>query len=164
MLFKMLPPLPDCNSMPLPLWEEPLEFTIVGCTVAALPAETMPLPLEVAVALLADMKKQAQDHGAEFLVTINIPRNQVDEADWDKLRNQYHLDKESSMAYQINEVLSQMTNESGVTFYDPRLDATNWKEDKGILHFPVDGHFNQNGHIFMGEKVADFILSNNLVE
>jgi len=51
----MLPPLPDCNSMPLPLWEEPLEFTIVGCTVAALPAETMPLPLEVAVALLADM-------------------------------------------------------------------------------------------------------------
>ena len=119
---------------------------------------------QLVVALLADMKKQAQDHGAEFLVTINIPRNQVDEADWDKLRNQYHLDKESSMAYQINEVLSQMTNESGVTFYDPRLDATNWKEDKGILHFPVDGHFNQNGHIFMGEKVADFILSNNLVE
>src|SRR3989338_510755 len=51
----MLPPLPACNSMPLPLWEEPLEFTIVGCTVAALPAETMPLPLDVAVALLADI-------------------------------------------------------------------------------------------------------------
>ena len=119
---------------------------------------------QTVAALLADMKKQSRDYGAEFLVTINIPRNQVDEADWDKLRNQYHLDKESSTAYQINEVLSQVTDEYGITFYDPRLDATNWKEDKGILHFPIDGHLNQNGHMFMGEKVADFILGSNLIE
>lgn len=119
---------------------------------------------QIVAALLSDMRKQTQDHGAEFLVTINIPRNQVDEADWDKLRDQYHLDKESSMAYQINEVLSQVTNEHGITLYDPRLDAIDWKEDNGILHFPIDGHFNQNGHVFMGEKVADFILSNNLIK
>ena len=113
--------------------------------------------------LLADMEKQAEAHGAKFMVTVNIPRAQVDTSSWEQLRDQYHLAAGESLPYQINEVLGGICLDLGIPFYDGRLDAIEWKNENGILHFPNDAHYNINGNLFMGTKTADFILKSKLI-
>ena len=118
---------------------------------------------EVVGAMISDMARQAGEHGAKFLVTINIPRAQVREPDWIYLRDLYHLDAGNSSSYEINEVLAGIVASFGVDFYDPRLDAIEWRNRRGDLHFEQDAHFNENGNEFMGTKVAEYILGNNLI-
>lgn len=118
---------------------------------------------KIVEALIFDMQKQAEGHGAKFLITINIPRAQVSPSDWESLMDQYHLDPAVSSPYEINDVLAGFAREAGITVYDPREEAVAWTGDFGILHFRHDGHFNVNGNLFMGTKVADFILANDLI-
>lgn len=113
-------------------------------------------------ALIGDMKKQADRHGAKFLVTINIPRAQVRESDWLLLADLYKLDPTSSTPHEINDVLAGIVLKLGINFYDPRADAIEWRWQRGDLHFREDAHFNVNGHEFMGTKVAEYILENKL--
>lgn len=115
-------------------------------------------------ALVLDIKKQTQTRGARFLITVNIPRTQVDEASWKQLIDLYKLSRENSSPYIINEVIAQIAREAAVDFYDGRLDAIKWKNNRGILHLPQDSHFNKNGNLFMGEKTAEFIIKNNLIK
>ncbi len=119
---------------------------------------------EVVRALVVDMKRQADRHDAQFLITVNIPRAEVDPAGWEQLRDLYHLDPATSSPYEINEVMGKIASDAGITYYDDRIDAINWRSEKGDLHFPIDAHFNPNGHLFMGIKVAEFILNNHLLE
>ncbi|MDP2632128.1 MAG: SGNH/GDSL hydrolase family protein [Candidatus Curtissbacteria bacterium] len=114
-------------------------------------------------ALLFDIEKQAKEHNAEFLVTVNIPRAQVDPASWEYVRNQYHLDENTSSPYQINEKMGEITGELGIDFYDPRLEGIDWYKKNGILHWPGDAHFNINGNLFMGTKVAEYIEKKSLL-
>lgn len=113
---------------------------------------------EVVRVLIADIKRQAQEHEAKFLITINIPRAQVRESDFLHIRDLYKLDPANSSPYQINEVIAGIASDLGVDFYDPRLDAIEWREQKGDLHYELDAHFNVNGNKFMGEKVADYLV------
>lgn len=118
---------------------------------------------EIIKALVLDIKKQTESRRAQFLITVNIPRTQVDEAGWEQLRDLYKLSRENSFPYIINEVIAQIAREAAADFYDSRLDAIAWKNNRGILHFPQDSHFNKNGNLFMGEKTAEFIIKNNLI-
>lgn len=113
--------------------------------------------------LLFDIEKQAKEHNAEFLVTVNIPRAQVDPAGWEFVRNQYHLDENTSSPYQINEKMGEITSDLGIDFYDPRLEGIEWYKKTGDLYWPHDAHFNINGNLFMGTKVADYIEKKKLV-
>lgn len=114
-------------------------------------------------ALVYDMKSQADSHGAKFMITVNIPRAQVQPESWAGLKEQYHLTDENASPYQINEVMGAIAKDLGVPYHDGRLEAIDWEKRTGILHFPVDGHFNVNGNLFMGTKVADFILDAKLI-
>jgi len=118
---------------------------------------------KVVLALISDMKRQTDLHQAKFLITINIPGDQVKESNWKLLQEQYKLDPNSSSPYEINEKMAEIAKDVGVDFYDPREDAISWREKTGELHLPKDGHFNKNGHLFMGTKVAEFILDNELL-
>jgi hypothetical protein len=80
------------------------------------------------------------------------------------LQEQYKLDPNSSSPYEINEEMAEIAKDVGVDFYDPREDAISWREKTGELHLPKDGHFNKNGHLFMGTKVAEFMMDNNLIK
>ncbi len=119
---------------------------------------------QVIGAMLADMKRQADDHGAKFLVTVNIPSAQVDSSDWQVISQKYDLNDETAANYQINTVLFGIAQDLGIILYDPRLDAIEWFNTKGLLHFPKDKHFNANGNEFMGIKVAEFISANQLIK
>jgi hypothetical protein len=110
------------------------------------------------------MARQAEEHGAAFLITVNIPRAQVRESDWLALRDLYNLDPERSSPHEINDVLAGIAKSLGIDFYDPRLDAIEWRRTKGDLHFEQDAHFNQNGNEFMGIKVAEYILETGLIQ
>ncbi|MBI2327055.1 SGNH/GDSL hydrolase family protein [Candidatus Curtissbacteria bacterium] len=114
--------------------------------------------------ILADMKRQANEHKAVFLLTINIPKAQVQAGDWDHLQKTYKLDPNSSSAFEINEVLSEAAKDLEINFYDPRLDGLEWKNQNGDLHFALDAHYSKNGNLFMGTKVAEFILNNKLID
>lgn len=118
---------------------------------------------QVVKALISDMKKQSDEHQAKFLITINIPRAQVSGGDWEFIRNKYKLDPATSSPHQINDVLGQFAKEANINFYDPREDAIIWHSEKGILHWEQDAHFNINGNLFMGTKVADFIIENKII-
>ena len=113
--------------------------------------------------LISDMRRQTDEHGAKFLITINIPKAQIEVSSWELLRNLYRLDPDQSSAYQINEVMSLIARELAIDFYDGRLDAITWRNESGDLHYSRDAHFNKNGHLFMGTKVAEFILEKNLI-
>ncbi len=114
-------------------------------------------------ALVGDMKKQADSHSAKFLITVNIPRAQVFPADWEQLRQLYKLDPATSSPYEINGVMEKIAKDEGILFHDPRLEAIAWYQETGDLHWPKDAHFNANGNLFMGTKVAEFILENDLL-
>lgn len=118
---------------------------------------------KVIEALVFDMARQAQEHNAGFLVTVNIPRAQVDPAGWEEIRVLYELDPAASSPYEINEVMARICRKAGVTYYDLREEAIRWREQYGILHYVRDAHFNRNGHLFMGTKVAEYILDKNLL-
>ncbi|MBI2012509.1 hypothetical protein HYS90_01115, partial [Candidatus Curtissbacteria bacterium] len=119
---------------------------------------------EIIRALLLDMKRQSEKHEAKLLITVNIPRLQVQPEDWQFLRETYKLNPDTSSPYEINEVMAKIAAEEGITFYDPRLDAIEWRKEKGILHFPKNAHFNVNGNLFMGTKVAEYILETGIVD
>ncbi len=119
---------------------------------------------QVIGALVSDMKRQADAHSARFLITVNIPRAQVDPSGWEEIRRQYHLDADSSSPYAINDRMGQITQDLGINFYDDRLDAIDWYKQTGILHWSSDAHFNNNGHLFMGTKVAEFIEKKKLIK
>lgn len=119
---------------------------------------------EIVGGLIEDMDRQADEHQAKFLVTVNIPRAQVREVDWRHLRDLYKLDPDSSSSHEINEVLAETSATLGIDFYDPRLAAIEWRSRRGDLHFEKDAHFNINGNEFMGTKVADYILENDYLE
>ncbi len=118
---------------------------------------------QVVKTLILDMKKQADGHGSGFMITICIPRAQVDIGDWDKLVEQYKIDAGNSSPHEINDVLVQFAQENEIPIYDMREDANAWKQENGILHFPLDGHFNVNGNKFMGTKMADFVADKKLL-
>ena len=119
---------------------------------------------DIVSALVSDMEKQAREHNAGFLVTVNIPRTQVDPMSWESIRKQYHLDLDTSSSYQINEKMDQIVRDLGVDYYDPMLEAIDWLGENGDLHWPIDAHFNVNGNLFMGTKVAEYIEANKLVK
>lgn len=119
---------------------------------------------DVIRALISDMKVQSEDHGAKFMVVVSIPRAQVEPDSWVKLRQQYFLTDSDASPYQINDVMGKITKELNVFYYDDRLDAVDWTKKYGILHLPIDAHFNINGNRFMGTKTADFIIANKLFQ
>lgn len=114
-------------------------------------------------ALIIDMKMQAKEKDAEFLITINIPSTQVEDENWNNLKKQYNLDPSTSSPNVINDVIGKIAEENNILLYDPRIDASEWTKNEGAIYFKIDGHFNLSGHKFMGEKVADFILENYLI-
>lgn len=118
---------------------------------------------EVIGALISDIMKQANDHNAQFLVTVNIPRAQIDPSGWEFIRNRYHLDADTASPQVINERIGQISKDLGIDFYDLRLDAIDWYKRTGNLHYPIDAHFNVNGHLFMGTKLAEFIEEKRLI-
>lgn len=107
--------------------------------------------------LLRDVKAQTDSFDVPLLLTVNVTRVQIDESAWVLHRDLYKLDPATSSSYEINEVLGQIASELGINFYDGRLDAAVWRAERGDLHLKVDSHYNRNGHIFMGTKVAEFI-------
>lgn len=119
---------------------------------------------ELVKVLVFDMKRQADEHKAEFLITVDIPRAQVQPEGWEFLGDLYNLDPKSSSPFEINKVIGKIAKDIGAYFYDPRLAAIEWKEKTGDLHWPIDAHFNVNGNLFMGTKVAEFIVKEGLIE
>lgn len=114
--------------------------------------------------LLADAKRQADEHGAQFVVTVNIPRAQVQPEHWQNIKDQYKLTDENASPFQINTVMAEVTGELSIPYYDGRVDAIEWERKSGVLHFPIDAHYNVNGNKFMGTKVADFLISKKLIK
>lgn len=114
-------------------------------------------------ALVNDMKKQADDNKVQFLITINIPKAQVFDRDWEYISSLYKLGP-GFLSYEINEVVGGIARELAISFYDPRLDAIEWRKKTGDLHYEYDAHFNVNGNLFMGTKMAEFIVKEGLIE
>lgn len=114
-------------------------------------------------ALIADMRRQADARSVQFLITVNIPRAQVRESDWIHIRDLYKLDRQTSSPHIINDVLADIARQLGIAFYDPWEDAIAWRGQYRDLHFEQDAHFNENGHLFMGTVVAQYILDSKLI-
>jgi hypothetical protein len=109
------------------------------------------------------MKRQTDEHNAKFLITVNIPRAQVEPYSWQVIKEQYQLTDEIASPYEINDVMGRIAKDAGIYFHDGRLEAIEWERRYGLLHFVKDGHFNKNGNLFMGTKVADFIVGNKII-
>lgn len=119
---------------------------------------------DVVKALILDMSKQATENNSKFLVTVNVSKMQVIPLDWEKHRDLYHLDPANSSPVEINKVLGEILSENSIDFYDPTEAAIAWYKEKGDLHYRRDAHFNKNGHLFMGEKVADFLIKEEIIK
>ena len=114
-------------------------------------------------ALIWDMKKQADENGAKFLVTVNVSKMQIIPSDWEKLRDLYQIDPVDSSPFEISKVLGDFLHDKSIDFYDPIEDAKTWYSEKGDLHYRQDAHYNRNGHLFMGESTARFVIDHEIV-
>lgn len=112
--------------------------------------------------LIADMLEQSSKHGAQFLLVTNTVGFQVYNQEWESLKNQYGIPSDS-VTNQMNLTLGEIANRLNIPFYDSRDDALLWVEQNGRIHLQLDGHYNKGGHLFMGTKVADYILSHDLL-
>lgn len=128
------------------------------------PPPEVNLGWEIVRLLIYDMKEEADKNNCAFLVTVNIPRAQVRVSDWEYLRDNFKLDPNASFPFEINEVLKGILQEKSINFYDPREDALLWYQEKGDLHWEHDAHFSVNGNLFMGTKVSEYIIKNELIK
>lgn len=128
------------------------------------PPEEVLVGWKMVKALILQMKKQAEDNGAEFLVTFNIPKSMVSPSVWEDVAKEYHLSPEEASPFEHVRVLSSFLRAKSIDFYDSSLDVIDWNKQKGDIHFGRDAHYNQNGHIFMGEKMAEFMIEKEIIK
>jgi hypothetical protein len=75
-------------------------------------------------------------------------------------KNDIYEDTESDTILHLHELMRQTTKETGAEFLDLSANMRESYEKNGKkFSFEIDGHWNQYGHTFVAEKVAEVLTS-----
>ena len=93
-------------------------------------------------------------------VAVTTPE-QVYEEDWESVLETYPSLKDNTyILSKPNDIVMNFAEENGIYHLDL---VPLFKENPKYLHLPIDGHWNDEGQLFAGEKIKEYILENDLI-
>jgi hypothetical protein len=110
-------------------------------------------------ALLLQMRELVESQGSRFGVVMIPDRRAVHSEDWQGTTHQFPIAAEGSPLSPIAD-LAVFMQQNGITNINLRTALNNHVEDfpNSRLYFPIDGHFNVDGHAVTEEAIHDWLL------
>lgn len=112
---------------------------------------------------LQDLAALAAQHGAKLLVVIIPTDFQVYPDVWKRYSEIYDLSPESIDLSKPQTLLREFGDRFGVQVLD-LLPAFKKESARKSLFFPIDGHWNEDGHRLAGEQIFEFLSTTGWVD
>jgi lysophospholipase L1-like esterase len=110
----------------------------------------------VTEALLAELKRQVEEDGAELRVVVIPAQLQVEPAVWQHILRTFPAMQGLEWDVdQPNRMLAAVLQRQGTPYLDLLPIFRAW--DGPSLFFPIDGHWNERGHRLAGEALFDWL-------
>lgn len=111
--------------------------------------------------LIIKLQEEINEIGGQFLLFYIPNKPSVYGDDWKKMKIQYSISNQNWNIRQIRDKLRTICKKNGIAFLDSS-DAFSVKSEQlniegKRLYFKKDGHWNKNGHEFVGEILAQYI-------
>lgn len=118
--------------------------------------------LEIELEILSEIYNISLEENITLLHVAVTSPEQVYEEDWQALLETYpSLKDKTYILSKPNDIVMDFAEEKGI----PHLDLVPlFKENPKYLHLPVDGHWTDEGQLFAGEKIKEYIIKNNLIK
>ena len=126
------------------------------------PDEDWQAAYDVTVAILAEIKKEAQNMGADLVAVLANSPEEVYPGYWDRIENQYPRMKGKSWSMEAaHQRMLAALAANDIPALDLRPAFRREFERSGhMLHFVMDGHWNPEGHKIAAQELARFIAPN----
>ena len=118
--------------------------------------------LEIELDSLEEIYKISSEANITLLHVAVTSSEQVYEEAWEWLLETYpSLKDKTYILSKPNEIVMNFAEENGVHHLDL---VPLFKENPKYLHLPIDGHWNDEGQLFAGEKIKEYIIENKLIK
>lgn len=124
--------------------------------------------VKITDALLAQLKKETESCGSDFIIFYVPPQMSVYPDMWDTFKKQYNLSNDAvSRKITRNNLLTICSNHA-ISCLDPleafKIEASKPSQSDKRLYFHLDGHWTPAGHNLAGELLATYFLSRRSVQ
>lgn len=113
--------------------------------------------------VLIRLHRQVRASGAELAVLIIPDELQVNPDLLDRLLERFEIPRDQVDVDYPQERLAELFRAEGIPYYDA-LPALREETRKRRLYKPMDTHWNAQGNLFVGRRVAEFLLRRGLIE
>jgi hypothetical protein len=118
--------------------------------------------LEIELDSIEEIYEISLEENITLLHVAVTSKEQVYEEDWKQIFETYLSSKDKTyILSKPNDIVMNFAEENGVHHLDL---VPLFKENPEYLHLPIDGHWNDEGQLFAGEKIKEYIIENNLIK
>jgi lysophospholipase L1-like esterase len=114
--------------------------------------------------MLVKLKEETDLVGSRLLVVLVPHEASVYPEMWDRIKNNYGFSDEHWNINQVSFELGAICKRNGIDLLDPtglfRTKAEELRKETKRLYDPLNEHWNDEGNKFIGELLADYVLSN----
>ncbi len=118
---------------------------------------------QITEAMLIKLKEETDSIGSELLVLFVPHEGGVYQEVWSKIKKNYGLSDEKWNIDQVGLELGAVCKRNSIDFINPtelfRSRAKELQKDKKLMYDPKDKHWNVEGNRFVGELLADYVVS-----
>lgn len=111
--------------------------------------------------ILLRLKNNIQQNNKRFLVFYIPHKMEVYDEDWDFFKKEFELNNQFDVCH-IGQCLQKICMKNNIDFIYPldalKQQANQFAATNERLYYKNDIHWNENGHQFAGEIIADYIL------
>ncbi len=120
---------------------------------------------EVTAAILAEMKREAEALGADLVAVLANAPEEVYPRFWRRLQAQYPPLRSTDFSPEAaHEHMLAVLAAEDIPALDLRPAFRRaYRERRRLLHYPVDGHWNPEGHALAARELANFLESQGLI-
>lgn len=112
--------------------------------------------------VLIRLDRQVRASGAELAVLIIPDEFQVDPALLDRLLERFEIPRDQVDVDYPQQRLAELFEREGIPYYDA-LPALREETRTRRLYKPMDTHWNAEGNLFVGRRMAEFLVSRGLI-
>lgn len=112
--------------------------------------------------VLIRLDRQVRASGAELAVLIIPDEFQVDPALLDRLLERFEIPRDQVDVDYPQQRLAELFETEGIPYYDA-LPALREETRTRRLYKPMDTHWNAEGNLFVGRRMAEFLVSRGLI-
>lgn len=118
--------------------------------------------LEVELGAIEEINQICIEENITLLIVAVTSNEQVYEGDWKRIEDTYpSLKDKTYILEKPNNLVMNFSEQRKI----PHLDLLPlFKENPKRLHWEYDGHWNDAGQLFAGDKIEEYIIKNNLIK